>query len=152
MNRYLIFILGLLLLLVASSCSSVGEEAIRYGSDQCSYCKMNIVDKNFGAELVTKKGKIYKFDSIECLAAYEMTGDVKQENVHSLWVTDISSPGKLQNIESMAFYHSEKIKSPMGLGFYSANKATTDKSLEEKYGSSVVAWIQVKEIVKKAWL
>ena len=31
---------------------------IRYGQDNCDFCKMTISDHRFGAEIVTKKGKI----------------------------------------------------------------------------------------------
>ena len=47
------------LLLIFTSCN-VGPQAINYGSDGCHFCKMTIVDKVHAAEIVTKKGKVYK--------------------------------------------------------------------------------------------
>jgi copper chaperone NosL len=43
-------------------------EKINLGKDQCAECKMTIVDPKFGAEIVTKKGKVYKFDDTHCIA------------------------------------------------------------------------------------
>lgn len=147
-----VIVLFLLSLFVISSCSSVKEEAIRYGSDQCKYCKMSIVDKNFGAEMVSKKGKIYKFDSIECLAAFELTGGVAKEKMHSLWVTEIGFSGQLLNLEKATIYHGQSLKSPMGLGFYASRKRISADKFQEKYNSKPVTWDEVKKIVKEAWL
>ena len=54
-----------ILLLLISSCNTEPQK-INYGKDLCEHCKMTIMDKKFGAELITKKGKTMKFDSGEC--------------------------------------------------------------------------------------
>ena len=53
---------------IRDSACSKGHQPINYGEDECEFCKMMVMDKRYGAELVTDKGKIYFFDSIECLA------------------------------------------------------------------------------------
>ena len=45
-------------------------EKINLGKDQCAECKMTIADPKFGAEIVTKKGKVYKFDDTHCIAVF----------------------------------------------------------------------------------
>ena len=40
---------------------------LRYGKDACHLCKMTLMDKKFGGELVTGKGKVYKFDDVNCM-------------------------------------------------------------------------------------
>ena len=66
------------------------QEEINYGVDACAYCKMNIVDPKFGAELITKKGRVYKFDAIECMVNYDRE---MQKPVHQYLVNVISQPG-----------------------------------------------------------
>ncbi len=56
----------LILLLIVTNCS-VSPKAIDYGNDGCHFCKMTIVDKLHAAEVVTNKGKVYKFDATECM-------------------------------------------------------------------------------------
>ncbi|MDH5605047.1 MAG: hypothetical protein OEY51_13950, partial [Cyclobacteriaceae bacterium] len=48
------------------SCTPKPEE-IKYGEDLCHFCSMAIVDDKFSAQYVTKKGRAYKFDAIECM-------------------------------------------------------------------------------------
>ena len=72
-NFYKPFI-GSGILLLTISCK-VEPEAIEYGKDQCSFCEMNIVDKTHAAQYVTKKGKQFKFDAIEC-----MVNDLNEKN------------------------------------------------------------------------
>ncbi|MCX8489678.1 MAG: hypothetical protein ORN54_01270 [Cyclobacteriaceae bacterium] len=48
-------ILSASILLLFISCSTEPEPLV-YGTDICHFCKMTLMDKKFGAELVTKKG------------------------------------------------------------------------------------------------
>ena len=48
-------------LLLLNGCSK-GPKPIDYGNDGCHFCKMTIVDKIHGSELITEKGKVFKFD------------------------------------------------------------------------------------------
>ena len=58
-----------ILTVVLSACS-ISPQPINYGKDGCSFCKMTIVDKQHGTQIVTEKGKAFKFDAIECLLNY----------------------------------------------------------------------------------
>ncbi|HEY3387683.1 MAG TPA: hypothetical protein VGK46_14315, partial [Saprospiraceae bacterium] len=49
---------------------SQDPEPLRYGKDTCYTCKMTLMDKKFGAELVTAKGKVYKFDDVNCMVNF----------------------------------------------------------------------------------
>ena len=64
------FVYRVLLFVLISSCSS-GPEPLYYKKDSCAFCKMQLIDTKFGAELITEKGKIYKFDDIGCMLDFE---------------------------------------------------------------------------------
>lgn len=109
--RKLIITASCLLLFFTSSCQ-VKLQEINYGKDGCHYCKMTIVDNQHAAELVTKKGKVFKYDAIEC-----MINDLKQRNKKSvalLFVNDYNKPGEFVKAREATFLISNKIKSPMG--------------------------------------
>lgn len=102
----------LLLLLLSVGCGK-GPEPLQYGKDQCEYCKMTISDPQFGAEIVTDKGRIYKFDAVECLIRF-----AKETNPGSpeIMITPYNMPGVLKSKDSLVFIMSSRVNSPMGAG------------------------------------
>lgn len=94
------------------SCA-VEPEPLVFGKDQCHTCKMTLMDKKFGAEVVTKKGKVYKFDDINCLFNFYHGGTVDKNDVQHKLVVDFSSPEKLIDADKAYFLMSPEIKSPM---------------------------------------
>lgn len=132
-------------------CSSSGPEAIHFGQDQCDYCRMTIVDKSFASELVTAKGKAYKFDSIECLAAYHLKESIKAADVRGNWVATVDRPGELKPLEEVHLVFSEKIHSPMGVGLSAhLTKESADASIQANAGAAY-SWEQVMALIKFRW-
>ncbi len=133
------------------ACSSYRPARISYGIDQCDYCKMTIVDKSFGAELVTTKGKIYKFDSIECLAAAALERDGKSESNYSLWVTNFHEPEVFLNVENAFVVAAERQRSPMGVGLVGVDSKEAATELIGHVGGVLLKWSEVKKHVAQAW-
>ena len=69
MSRSLTLLAVLLVACLASACGS-GPRPLVVGEDSCRYCRMTIDDPRFGAMVLTERGRIETFDSIECLAGY----------------------------------------------------------------------------------
>ncbi len=110
MKRVLIFFLfnGLLV-----ACS-VKPEPIQYGSDMCYTCKMTIVDRKYGGEVVTRKGKIYKFDDVNCMVNFLNSGYHDEREISYRLITDYTQPGTLIDATQAFYLKSEEIRSPMG--------------------------------------
>ena len=122
------------------SCSTE-PKPIEYHVDQCAECKMNISDQRFGAELVTKKGKIYKYDAAECMIrAVKVAGD--SEFAHIL-VTDFKQPTQFIDATTATFLVSELRPSPMGANL-SANvgKEFIDEAFIDDT-SEILDWKQI---------
>ncbi len=132
-------------------CGGYSPEEIRYGTDQCDYCKMTIADQSFGSELITQKGKVLKYDSIECLAAADMAFAGKSQQVHSRWVTDYKRHGQFLDANTAWIVASERQKSPMGVGLLAASSESAAQLLVDEFGGRIVGWSEVKEIVAAAW-
>lgn len=94
------------------SCSS-DPEPLRYGKDACHLCKMTLMDKKFGAELVTAKGKVYKFDDANCMVNFINSGYLANETLVHKLIIDYSQPEKLIPAEEAFYLKSDQIKSPM---------------------------------------
>ncbi len=145
----LAIVLGMTLMF--SSCAAPGPEPLRYGEDVCDYCRMTIVEQNFGSELVTHKARIYKFDSIECLAAFEATARVAADEIHSLWITDFSASPNLVETLGAYFVHTDHARSPMGMGLFGFSSASAASAFAEEHQGAVVEWSDLVGIVAKVW-
>jgi copper chaperone NosL len=124
-------------------------EPIKYGDDECELCRMRIMDNKYGAELVTEKGKVYKYDSIECLIGYALNKNLIGEQNHLMLVSDYSKPGELVNARKSFYVHNNNFSSPMGLNVSAfANESGQLKFITENSGEKL-NWIEVIELVKQ---
>ncbi|GAB4292475.1 MAG: hypothetical protein Kow0098_12490 [Ignavibacteriaceae bacterium] len=121
---------------------------IDYGTDNCELCKMLITDSKYGAEIVLKTSKIYKFDSVECLLEFSFNGSVKESEIHSKWVSDFGNPGVLLNLEKAYFLKNDNFRSPMGLNVLAVSSQDKLNELKSKYGGKVLLLDELIELVK----
>ena len=125
------------IIISALSCK-VEPVPIEYGQDQCSACKMIISDQRFGAELVTKKGKVFKFDAIECLVPEVLKNGT--DHYQYIMVTDYYSPGQLMDVSHSAFLISPAVPSPMGgnLSAYATQELAFER--RDKNNGEIYNW------------
>jgi copper chaperone NosL len=110
---------------------------------------MLITDPKYGSELMTDKGKIYKFDSVECLAAYSFKNDPL--NNWTKWVTDFYNPNNLINLKSAFFLKSQKLRSPMGLNLSAFSKEDHLQTIRNEFGGTKISWIELAKYVSEEW-
>lgn len=148
MKSVKLFLIPLLSFIVLSGCSK-NPEPIKYGSDECELCRMSIVDKQYGAELVTNKGKIYKFDSIECLVNYSLKNNMIGDENNSMLVTDFSKPEMFIDVKKSFYVLNSSFRSPMGLNVSSFGTDVAKQSFIDKNGGQQLSWPEVIELVKQ---
>ncbi len=144
--KIFIQIIIILFAFIFQSCSA-SPEPIEYGSDGCAHCKMIISDKKYGAELVTSKGKIYKFDSAECLADFLSEEKLLKENIHSILVTNFQPPNEFLNAEKAYYLKNEKFHSPMGMNILAVKHESIIKNMMTKFGGEQLEWRDVIKLV-----
>lgn len=137
-NFRCILIAGLLL----SSACSKGPVAINYGHDGCEFCKMTIVDARYGSELVTDKGKVYKFDAIECMINFINSENFKEPK---LLVTDFTEPGKFIDAEGAYYLRSKNLPSPMGMYLTAFQDIKKAESFKVKHSGSIYNWEELNK-------
>ena len=99
----------------ALAACATGPEPIVVGVDSCAYCRMTIVEPQFAAELVSPTGRVYKFDSIECLAGY-YTRASDGGDPGDIYVADFLAPDRLLPLSEAAFRHTAEVHTPMAAG------------------------------------
>jgi copper chaperone NosL len=133
LKHYIIFTLALVLF----GCN-ISPEAIDYGNDGCHFCKMTIVDKVHAAEIVTKKGKVYKFDATECMVNFIKEFDKSEIKLYLS--NNYNEPEALIDATKATFIISENIPSPMG-AFLSAFKTKEDAiKTQSNKGGKLYSW------------
>ncbi|MCL6493678.1 MAG: nitrous oxide reductase accessory protein NosL [Ignavibacterium sp.] len=141
MNYITILFTALLLI----SCSPK-PEPIDYGNDVCDFCKMNITDNKYAAELITSKGKVYKFDSIECLFQFKDLEFKSDDEIHSELVNDFSNPGELIDLKKAFFLKSEMFRSPMGMNVLSVSSEEKLNEIKSQHGGEILTYNEVKKL------
>ena len=135
-----------------TGCAGSGPEPIAFGVDQCSYCMMNIVDERFGSEYVSATGKAFKFDSIECLAAYVSKNEPGDFAMDRVWVSTVNDPGTLRALSGVELVHDPDIQSPMGMSLAAFSTDAARSSGAPGPRSRRIAWSEAKQLVRDAWL
>ncbi|MFL1011057.1 nitrous oxide reductase accessory protein NosL [Flavisericum labens] len=128
---------ALALPLVLISCNAT-PKSIDYGNDGCYFCKMTIVDKLHAAEIVTKKGKVYKFDASECMINFMK--EFNKQDIKIYLSNNYTEPASLIDATQATFLISKNIPSPMG-AFLSAFKTKADaKQVQLEKGGELYSW------------
>jgi copper chaperone NosL len=99
--------------IVALTACNTKPEPFVIGKDVCQDCKMTIMDAKFGGEIITKKGKLYKFDDAHCLAHFLKEGSVKAADIADILFIDYENNKTFLDVESLYFVVSTNLKSPM---------------------------------------
>ena len=134
--------------IVFSACSKQ-PQPINYGEDECEFCKMIVMDKRYGAELVTDKGKIFMFDSIECLVGYLDNQKISKDNYTSVWVGNYANPGNIIGAEKALYLKNDELRSPMGLNVLAVENQGQYDKLQKEFGGDLVTWKDLFGLVKE---
>lgn len=105
-------------------------QPILYGKDSCAHCHMVISDKRFGGQIVTAKGKVFSFDSINCLHDYNQSHPQKDQQIYAV---DSLNSGDLIPVSEAQFLPAPPLRSPMGTAIY-ASKKFNDAFIAELQG------------------
>ncbi len=127
-------ILGFLLMACTFIACKPEAVKIEYHKDECAYCAMKISDPKFGAELVTDKSKVYKFDSAECLFDYMAD---ENPDIGLILVTDFFNPHTLIDANKAMYLISENVPSPMGANLSAYASVEEVNSMQQKNGGEV---------------
>lgn len=123
------------------SCGSDGPEPIQLNKDACSHCKMSISEGNFAAELITQKGRVYKFDDFLCMNLF--VSENQNMEVKNFYVGDYLKENELTDATSAWYVHSEQIKSPMSGHIAAFSNKTEAEEFAKQYETSVQTWNEI---------
>lgn len=124
-------------------------EPINYGHDECEFCRMLITDNRYGAELITDKGKIFKFDAVECMIEFAMVKNFIGDANQKFLVTNFATPESFINAPNAFYVQNENFRSPMGLNVMAFDSEISRQKFVSESGGSLLNWVDVIELVKQ---
>ena len=131
-------VLVLLLSLSFMSCGDFKIEPIKLNADKCDFCKMSIADGKYGAEVITQKGRVYKFDDIMCMVNY--TKENANTKMEAFYVNDFAQDNNLIPIETAFFLSGGDIKSPMHGGIIAFSNEIEAIEFGTKLNAKPITW------------
>jgi copper chaperone NosL len=130
--------------LIFISCSTK-PQPIQWGKDVCDHCRMTIVDEKFGGEIVTKKGKAYKFDDLICMVKFLGAGKVKEEDIAQKLAVHFRKQNEFIDVTKGSFLYSDELRSPMGGNIAAfASKKEADQA-NSKGSGKIMTWSEYIE-------
>jgi copper chaperone NosL len=131
------------LILAALYSCAPQPEPLQFGRDGCHFCKMTLMDRRFGAELVTEKGKVYKFDDISCMMGFYRNGELRDAKISHELIVDYAQPGNLINARTAIFVSSENVKSPMAANVAAFSRKDIAEKHQTIWQGALFSWDEI---------
>jgi copper chaperone NosL len=129
-------------LITVTSCNA-GPEPLKVGVDNCYFCKMTISDARFGAELVTKKGKVYKFDDTHCILDYLKTKEVESTNIKNIYLSNYSGKHQLIDVKNALLLQAAELRSPMAGNIAAFDLQDSLAVVQKHFPGTIVSWSEL---------
>ena len=141
--------LAILLALFIAGCKHK-PESIAAGKDDCAECKMTIMDPRFAAEILTKKGKVYKFDDVHCIALFMKKRGVEMGDIHQTLFVNYNNPTEFIKVSNAEFVVSSQLKTPMNGNAVALKSRQEAQQLSSGIeGSKITDWATLYNILVK---
>ena len=109
---------------------------------------MGVVNLNYNSQILTKKGRRYNFDSIECLFSY---WNQNEDKVEKVWVKNYLNSQDWLEVENAKFLKAEKLPSPMAANLSSYRSLEDAEKNLTIYGGSILSREDVMHFIKTNW-
>ena len=132
----------ILLTFLLNSCT-IGPENIREGKDQCYFCKMTVADIKYAAEIVTTKGKVYKFDDLHCLLAFNNEKGMAAQQAKDIYLSDFTSDHTLIKADDCFLLQGGEIRGPMNGNIIAAGNKDSLMKLAVHFNAEETTWQKI---------
>lgn len=143
-RRELLTLLALALL--TTGCGDEGPRPLVRGQDTCAYCRMTIDDIRFGVLVLTDRGRLQTFDSIECAASW-VNDQIPTHEPRSIWVANFADPSQWVDAKRAVFLQGSQIRSPMGRDLVAFSADADPDALQRAHGGTLTTWSAIQTLV-----
>lgn len=133
-----------LILFLITSCS-VKPEPFVAGQDECYECKMGLADFRFGGEVITKKGKIFKFDDTGCMIGFLKSGNLEEKEIAQRVIMNYEKPNEFLDVADAWLLESPGLKSPMNSNVAAFTGKEAAEKAKENHPGEIIKWKELFE-------
>lgn len=119
-------------------CAPDGPVPISLNSDACEHCKMSIANGQFAGEIITQKGRVYKFDDLFCIRDYMETHPNLE--IKSTYIHNFLGNNELIPAESAYYVKSADFRSPMNGNIAAFKSMEVAKEYQLKMNGELIEW------------
>ena len=138
-NKKGLAITPVFLLIFFCSCNT-SPQPIKIGTDTCIFCKMTISDNRFGGEILTKKGKMYKFDDIHCLISFKKSDALNKEAINNIYFVNFEDAHNFIEASKAHLFKSDEFHTPMGGNVAAFDNEQSLNNTAQKFKGAAVSW------------
>lgn len=122
-------------------------EPVNYGKDSCGFCKMSVVEDRYACEIVTDKGKVFKFDDLSCMIRFMVRENIDKKDMAHVVVNDFSHPHGFLDVDLAVFLSGSRFTGPMNgdVAAFKTMEAAEEVRLEDP-GVTLLNW---EDVIKK---
>ncbi len=117
-----------------------GPGVITAGKDHCYFCKMTITDVKYTAEIVTTKGKVYKFDDMHCLLAFTGAKMIDEVLIKDIYLSDFTGNHSLLKADESFLLQGGDIRGPMNGNIIAVSNKDSLEKLALHFNASETTW------------
>jgi len=123
-----------------------GPKPIDYGKTECAGCRMTLVDKHYGSQYVTGKGKVFIFDDVNCFVEYILREPAASDDNPLYYVVDFNKPGEFIDATRAVYLHHGKLRSPMRADAAAFADPASAQAVLKELGEDgkILTWNEVK--------
>lgn len=128
--------------LLLISCQTEGPQPLVINKESCSYCKMMIADPRFATQIITVKGRCYKFDDAGCMKHF--LADNSEFAVKQAYFADYMPPHNFISKENALFIQSQNFQSPMNGNLAAFSEERSLETVKIKFQAKTISWDEYK--------
>lgn len=123
------------------SCTSDKAQPVQINQDQCTACRMTIVDSKFDTQIITDRKRCLKFDDLSCLIRY--TKENEEVKIRKIYVSDYLNEDQFIEAQNAFYIKGGEIKSPMGADIAAFKTRQEAESAAKQLTAEVVSWEEI---------
>ena len=120
------------------SCNSKNPQPVKLNTDNCDFCKMTIANAPFATQLITDKGRCYKFDDVSCMIQYQKENETA--NNATLYVANFANEKQFILAEKAFYLEEGTISSPMQGNTIALSNEQERATYQKKFNAQVTTW------------